>query len=249
MSSALMNNRNGRCSVTFHKGYKLFAGVRMDGNKAVLRGPGSDVQLHIPEGFHGFISGHAHTDPIPFLKAIPKTECLVSPIVEYDCTFTSKCRKRLFEIKVPHCVRNRKQFQHIRVWHGDIRKKSPFTKHTNYRVHDQHLTIYTSHFSQFICTVCSQSCHGNAKAFIFGRITPLRYHPIKSALRIYMCSPLYDITDFKRVSKPTFYSLTAGNQLFCESVFGWVASDSEFNRLKFTKNWGTWLRIEPRSLV
>ena len=93
MLSALINNRNGRCSVTFHKGYKLFAGVRLDGNKAVLQGPGSDVQLHIPEGLHGFISGHAHTDPNPFLKAIHKTECLVSPIAEYNSTFTSNYRK------------------------------------------------------------------------------------------------------------------------------------------------------------
>ena len=222
MLSPPVNNRNRRCSVTFHKGYKLFAGVRMDGKKAVLQGPGSDVQLGIPEGIHGFISGHAHTDPNPFLKAIPKTECLVSPTVEYNCTFNSNSHKRLFEIKVPHCVRNRKQFQHFRVWHGDIHKRLPFTKHTNYRVHDQHLTIYTSHFSQFICTVCSQSCHGNAKAFIFGRITPLRYHPIKSALRIYMCSPLYDITDFKRVSKLTFYFSRASNNFFCEFILGIV---------------------------
>ena len=200
MPSALITNRNGRYSVTFHKGYKLFAGVRVNGEKSVLQGPGSDVQLHTPEGLHGFISGHAHTDPTPFLKVIPKSECLVSPIAEYYSSFSSNCQKSLFEIKVPHCVRKRKQFQNIRVWHGDIRKKLPFTKHTNFKKYDQHLVIYTSHFSQFICTVCSDSCHGNAKAFIFGRITPLRYLPIYSSLRIYMCSPLYDITDFKKVS-------------------------------------------------
>ena len=165
----------------------------------MLQGPGSDVQLHIPEGLHGFISGHAHIDLTPFLDHIPESECLVSPIIEYNSTFTSS-QKGLFEIKVPHCVRNRNQFQHIQVRHGDVYKKLPFFRHRKCEIHDRYLTIYTSHFSQFICTVCSQSCHGNAKAFIFGRITPLRYPPIKSALRIYMCSPLYDILDFKRVS-------------------------------------------------
>ena len=212
------SDRNRRCSVTFHKGYKLFSGIQMNGKKSVLQGPGSDIQLHIPEGLLGFISGHAHTDPTPFLKVIPKSECLVSPIVEYNCCFTCNCGIEPFEIKIPHCVRNRKQLQHIRVWRGDIHKKLPFTKHTNYRVHDQHLTIYTSRFSQFICTVCSESCHGNAKAFIFGRITPLRYLPIYSALRIYMCSPLYDITDFKRVGKTLLYSLAATNHILCVFV-------------------------------
>ena len=190
----------------------------MNGKEAVLQGPGSDVQLHIPEGLYGFISGHAHTDPTPFFKVIPKAECLVSPIVEYNCSFARNCSKQLFEIKVPHCVRNRKQIQHIRVWRGDIHKKLPFTKHTQYRVHDKHLTINTSRFSQFICTVCSESCHGNAKAFIFGRISPLRYLPIYSALRIYMCSPLYDIADFKRVSKPSFYSSVANILILCAFV-------------------------------
>ena len=194
-------DRKGRYSVTFHKGYKLFSGVRVHGEKAVLQGPGSDVKLHIPQGLHGFIFGHAHTDPTPFLHHFPETECLVSPIAEYNCSFISYCPKGLFEIKVPHCVRNWKQFQHIRVWHGDIHNNVPFFKKSAFLVDEKYVTIKTSSFSQFICTVagCQVRCDGNPKAFIFGSITPLRCPPIKSALRIYMCGPLYDITDFEQV--------------------------------------------------
>ena len=202
--SVLQNHcvdRKERCSVTFHKGYKLFSCVQVDGKKAVLQGPYSAVELHIPEGLHGFISGHAHTDPTPFLNVIPESECLVSPIVEYKCSFTKNSPEGLFEIKVPHCVRNRKQFQHIRVRHGDIYSNLPFSAIASFSVDEDFITIITSRFSQYICTAdgCRESCTGNAKAFIFGRITPLRYPPIKSALRIYMCSPLYNIIDFKRV--------------------------------------------------
>ena len=198
-----IQQRNVGCSVTFHKGYKLFAGVRVNGEKAVLQGPGSDVKLDIPEGLHGFISGHAHTDLIPFLDHIPQSECLVSSIAEYNCAFTRRIyNEEFFKIKVPHCVENLNQIHHIQVWHGDIYKRLPFSKYRKYAVYDKYINIYTSHFSQFFCTVagCEERCHGNPKAFIFGRITPLRFPPIKSALRIYMCSPLYDITDFKRVS-------------------------------------------------
>ena len=194
--------RNGGYSVTFNKGYKLFAGVRLNGEKSVLQGPGSDVQLHIPEGLHGFISGHAHTDPAPFLDHIPESECLVSPIVEYNCTLTKRIYNKDFQIKILHCVKNLDQFRYIKVWHGNIYEKVSFFKYHKYKVHDKYLNINTLYFSQFFCTVagCQERCHGNPKVFVFGRITPLRYPPIKSSLRIYMCSPLYDIADFKRVS-------------------------------------------------
>ena len=187
-------------SATFHKGYKKFTGVRVHGESAVLKGPGS-VQLHIPEGLFGFIFGHAHTDPTPFLNHIPATECLVSPIVEYNRSFTYCCPMGLFKIKLPHCVKNKKHFLHIRVRHGDIYQKTPFYEKCTFTVDREFIIIQTSSFSQFICTVagCQESCYGNPKAFIFGHITPLRYLTIYSAVRIYMCSPLYDITDFKQV--------------------------------------------------
>ena len=219
------NDRNGHHSVTFHKGYKLFAGVRVHGEKAVLQGPGSDVQLHIPEGLHGFISGHVHTDPTPFLNHIPKSESLVSPLVEYNCSFTHDCRMGFFKIKVPHSLKDQKQLQHIRVWHGDIYKKLPFYKRNTFVVNDHYIIIQTSGFSQFICTApgCQEICYGNPKAFIFGHITPLRYPPIKSALRIYMCSPLYDILDFEKVV--LFYLLPAATKLGQGNIFIGVCQD------------------------
>ena len=185
----------------------MYCGIKVNGKSAVLQGSKSAVKLYIPEGIHGFISGHAHTDPTPFLNVIPESECLVSPIVEYNCFFRSNCRPNgLFIIKVPHCVQDQKQFQYIRVRHGDIYNKTPFYEKCAFTVDDQFINIHTSTFSQFICTVCSQSCSGNPKAFIFGRITPVRYFPIYSALRIYMCSPLYDILDFEQVF--SFFILT-----------------------------------------
>ena len=161
-------DRKERYSVTFHKGYKLFSCVQVNREKAVLQGPYSAVELHIPEGLHGFISGHAHTDPTPFLNVIPESECLVSPIVEYNCSFTKNSPEGLFEIKVPHCVRNRKQFQHIRVRHGDIYSNLPFSAIDSFSVDEDFITIITSRFSQYICTAagCRESCTGNAKAFI-----------------------------------------------------------------------------------
>ena len=69
--------------LVFCRGYKQFYGIRVRGNRAVLQGPKSDVKLQVPPGLHGLISGHMHTDPTPFLHAIPESECLVAPIVDY----------------------------------------------------------------------------------------------------------------------------------------------------------------------
>ena len=187
------------CSVTFHKGYKLFCGIYVNGQSTLLQGPESDVKLHIPEGLHGFISGHAHTDPTPFLNIVSESECLVSPIVEYNCSLAINFRKGLFVVKVLHCLRNKNEFPNIRVRHGDIYNGVPFVEIGSFTVDEKYITIETTGFSQFICTVCSERCYGNPKAFLFGRITSLRYLPIKSALRIYRCSPLYDIMDFEQV--------------------------------------------------
>ena len=197
------NDRNGHYSVTFHKGYKLFAGVRVNGEKAVLQGPGSGVQLHIPEGRYGFIFSHTHTDPALFQDNLLEFERLLPPIVEYSSSLTSKCSNGSFKIKVPHYARNRDMFQQIRVWHRDIYDDVPFTLSSVGEAYldEQFITIQTANINQLICTIggCQERCHGIPKAFIFGRITPLRYPPITSALRIYMCNPLYDITDFEQV--------------------------------------------------
>ena len=125
----------------------------MHGQGAVLQGPGSDVQLLIPEGLNGFIFGHAHTDPTPFLEHIPESECLVSPIAEYKfCSFTGSfnCSKGFFEIIIPHYVKDRRR---IRIRHGDIYEGTPFSQYCFYTINEHLITISTSKFSQFICTV------------------------------------------------------------------------------------------------
>ena len=73
----------GNAPVIVKMGKKEFIGICLTGEKGVLQEPQSAVQLNIPEGQKGFISGHVHTDLAPFGDAIPDSECPVSPIVEY----------------------------------------------------------------------------------------------------------------------------------------------------------------------
>ena len=194
-------------TATFHKGYKSFIAARVNGRGGILQGAHSDVWLNIPEGLRGVVYGCVHTDPWPFLNAIPDNECLVAPIVEYHFT-PDRCRQnknKMFVVKIRHCVKEPSDLSGIVIRHGDIHNNLEFetapTPACFYEVDEQFITIYTTGFSQFICTRpgCVQSCVGQAKAFVFGKILPYTSQAPVASLRLYVCSPLHDIKDYENV--------------------------------------------------
>ena len=162
------------------------------------------MRLHIPPDVEAFIYGHAHTGIQHFLSHVPEDECLVAPITEFHCLCKDKNQVKNedpFKIVVPHCVIGRNALSSIRVRHGEIYKNKPFKiMHLLHdRVDNSYITIYTSSFSQFICTSCQRVCHGQGKAFVFGNL--IKYPSLQplSSVRLYMCSPLYNIKDFRKV--------------------------------------------------
>ena len=194
-------------TATFYKGHKSFIAARVNGRGGILQGAYSEVGLRIPEGLRGVVYGCVHTDPRPFLNAIPDNECLVAPIVEYYFT-PDGCRQnkmKMFAIKMRHCVKEPSDLSGIVVRHGDIHTNKEFqtapTGTCFYEVDAQFITIYTTRFSQFICTRpgCVQSCVGQAKAFVFGKILPYTSLAPVASLRLYVCSPLHDIKDYENV--------------------------------------------------
>ena len=208
----------GNHCVEFRKGYLTYFGVRVQGAGGVLQSKASDVVLYISKGLHAFVYGYIHTDPGPFLEKIPEGHCLVAPIVEYhyDATNDVSNKELFFKIKIPHCVTLKEDFKLIRVQHGDIHDGVAFTQlptlSSYFRVDEKYITIYTRHFSQFICTGCEEMCYGQARAFMFRRITPSKISQSKvdpaASLRLYICSPLHKIRDYREVSttNPLMYS-------------------------------------------
>ena len=117
-------------SFLIQKAYKEFAGLTVNGTKVLLQHPGSDVIIHIPDGVHGVVMTHAHTNFRPFLDAVPESECFVGPVVEVHCSDSRTCMTHgqkefvetpWFEIQVPHCVRA-EDINGVKVWHGDIHR-------------------------------------------------------------------------------------------------------------------------------
>ena len=197
----------GSHSVEFQKGWRTYFGVRVHGSGGILQNKASDVLLYISKGLHAFVYGFIHTDPWPFLQEIPHDHCLVAPIVEYHYEATNDVTSKhlFFKIKVPHCITEKQDLKSIQAsTTGDIHNGVPFTQlpteSSYFQVDRKYITIYTRHFSQFICTSCNKICGGRGKVFMFGRVMPLQRIPSKAALRLYICSPLLGITDYRKVS-------------------------------------------------
>ena len=184
---------------------------RVQQKGGILQGPKSAVKLRIPDGLDALIIAHIHANPQPFLHAIPDSECLVASIVDYTCSSEDKCLdNKWFEIVVPHCIKGKEDLKQAKVRHGDIHNNVPFSKIPNHRnlrfpidpsvnsyfeVNEKHFRIFTRGFCQFVCTVCAKNCDRQAVMLVFGSMTPPRFLPVTAALRLYICSPRFDLQD------------------------------------------------------
>ncbi len=188
----------------------------------MFRPAGSDVTVAMPLGARGSISGTVHTDAKPFLDHIPDDECLVAPIPDFHLGTDTETNSGRFVMKVPHCL-NSSDLSSVVVRHGDIHKGKAFAKiprcdneteanswmngpangspapYSFYWVDDENIWICTQGFSQFICTSCKYECRGQGQAFIFGKVAGESWPAPVASVRLYMCSPLHRIEDYRKV--------------------------------------------------
>ena len=80
-------------------------------------------------------------------------------------------------------------------------RKSPFNlvPRGDYKVDEKFVYIQTESLGQFICSSsgCPRVCEGKAQAFLFG--TKSSSQSSTFSLRVYGCSPLYNIPEFRKV--------------------------------------------------
>ena len=186
------------------------------GKAKTLQAPKSDVSLNVPDGVHAVLKGCVHTNHLRFKKAIPENECIISPMVEFHehpLGNKENQSKPQYIIRIPHCIPDKTHWKYIKVRYGDISSDNPFTyipkkKPWNkwrigpvfYEIDQYFITIHTTHFTDFICSVCQNLCCLHAvMLFLFGSIrTPA---PSRSVVEIhpFLCSFLYNIKDYRHV--------------------------------------------------
>ncbi len=162
-------------SMTMTKGYKEYIGTTSAyGKMNTLQALDSDVILTIPKGIRATVIAHIHTHTQDILQNIPDGECLIAPVPDYSCIVRHRENDNdMFEVKIRHCAAQ--NWRRIIVSCGDIHNGVPFTKMkkrnkfspkdgNHYTVDKKFITIYTSHFCQFLCTLCGEQCRGEIQA-------------------------------------------------------------------------------------
>ncbi len=221
----------GNCPIELKKGGRTYIGTVVHGFKSMLQGDHSTVKLEIPEGLYGTIKGCIHTNIAPFMShnIIPDSECLVAPIPEYTFIQSPEYQSEVAEpfkitlLTPEQIAKDKTEYLRIRVRHGDIHttpvkvrlmpENPTGTDSYSFRSYDRTIEISTRSFSQFICTVCKKYCSAGARVFIFGGITQISAK-IYTRIRVYLCSFLYDLEDFKMVRL-----MTLGGGIFYILVF------------------------------
>ena len=210
------NKREEGFTYSFNKASREYIGIVTNGDKCVLRGHESDVMVTIPPGSHGNVTCHIHTHTQDILKQIPDGECLIAPVPDYTANIEWKqSNKKMFKIKIRHCVEEKRDLKNIRVRTGDIHQNIPFTDiprktffnrkgqylktQQYYRVDNKYIKIYTPHFCQFLCTLCEEECKGELQALLFGSHF-IANESLVHVSKLYICGPLFSIRDFKKVS-------------------------------------------------
>ncbi len=179
----------------------------------------SDVIITTPCGTQGSLYTSIHTDYKPFIEQIPQGHCIISLVLDCHTTQGGNEKNGWFVLHIPHCLSSKYplDYNSVTVQHGDIHTGKAFAKIPHckdqttaeswmrsnescfFLVQADHILIYTQDFCQFICTICEKRYFGRHHAFVFGKLQKAAKSGALASVRVYACSPLYKIQDFRKV--------------------------------------------------
>ena len=190
--------------------------VALISRKAItLQDRDSQVSVDVPEGIEGSIWQKVHTNISVFQQVIAdEKECMAGPVVElYSKTRNGETlsNKHQYRIKIPHCLKTEEQLSLVKVRCGNIHGNIPFEEISRgcdanetgpyFEVNKSHIIIFTTHFSQFVCSTCSKTCDC-IMAFPFGSLILTEDNNMTTAsVKVILCPSLYNIEDFWKVSR------------------------------------------------
>ena len=183
-----------------------------EGSKScVILDPSPSVNLQIPDATETrYFSANIHLDRSLFAEVIPDNECLAAAIPEFH-SFPEKtlAADQFYQIKLEHCLKSAEERKWLVVRQGCVQTGQKFeeiphfpqaTRDTAfYEVDEQYITIYSHHFTEFICTVCKKVCEQRARMFIFGSLKHVN-DSTNVTVRPYICSSLYSTDIFRKVA-------------------------------------------------
>ena len=160
----------------------LVASVKGDNVKLV--DPLSEISLKVTEAVKAVMVQHIHTNLDAVKCAIPKYECLISPVVSFHIHDggLGEVGALKFIATIPHCLqRNKHDFSLVKVRCGnifnsksmkEIPRGDPETSQIPcYKIEEKYITLYTNKFSDTACTSEEQICHKSLVILPFGSLS------------------------------------------------------------------------------
>ena len=160
----------------------LVANVKGDNVKLV--DPHSEISLEVTEAVNAVIVQHIHTNLDAVKCAIPKYECLISPVVSFHVHDggLGEVGTLKFIAKIPHCLQKKTHdFSLVKVRCGnifnsksmkEIPRGDPETSQIPcYKIEENDITLYTNKFSDTVCTSEEQICHKSLVILPFGSLS------------------------------------------------------------------------------
>ena len=173
------------------------------------------MSIEVAEGVKSVIMKHVYTDFDSIRKSTPKEECLISPVVHLHAHHLCE-EKELAEYRykavISHYLPHGHSLSSVKVRHGNIKTgflreirtgKPEGTGVLYYDVDTQHVTLYSNHFCDIVCTSTDKVCTTKVMAFPFGLIGQQRFDTgviTRMKMKTYLCSYLYSDKDLQYVS-------------------------------------------------
>ena len=160
----MLNDVKGKCPFSdFLKSMVQIVKV-LRGFPCTIMPRNSRVILHMPEGYHGVLLGNVHENFEMFKHLVKATDCIVSPMCEFEFHCFDHIPERAFiKIEVPpHCkspkmegsikVISRDRYQDCIAYAQKLEpwQKPPDRQNMYFRFNETHIEIFSNHFSQFI---------------------------------------------------------------------------------------------------
>ena len=186
-----------------------------DGNHVEYSVLHSDISLEVREGVHATITHKIYTDLEAAECAIPKQECVVSPVVAFKVKLqsSSESDQPRFTATIPHCLPEKSDLSLIKVRCGKdnhkglfreiVRKEDECPAETPYyEVDTEYIKVYTDHFCPIVCTSENKICDSSLVILPFGSLDHIDDNQTIVKVKVYLCSYLYNMMVHQQVGLP-----------------------------------------------
>ena len=203
-------------ATTIQKGYKDYSVAVVDGRKTLVRSiDESGMCIEVAAGVRSVIMKQVHTDFDSIRKSTPREECLISPVVylhAHEVCEQKESAEYRYKAIIPHYLPIGHNLSSVKVRCGNVKRgslreirrvKSKDRTVPYYEVNTNHVTLYSNHFCDVLCTSTDKVCTTKVVALPFGWIGQQKVCSrviTRMKMKTYLCSYLYSDKGLQTVS-------------------------------------------------